>query len=181
MNNSITDQKLITAYSKLVNKQTDKITVSLLCKKADVARATFYTHYKDLDDFVNKLKDHIIDKFFEQATALLVCSEADLKEAVKKENLLLNKCELDILRFMISDTNYIGFALDANDYYASQHENSLFSEEVWKKHNEEINLFACGYLMILIFGITQYEETAFTENIKFCRMVFRYLFKEILE
>lgn len=51
----------------------NKITVSSLCKKAEINRSTFYKYYDDIYDLVKKIEDEMFDK---------------IKENIKK-------CELD--------------------------------------------------------------------------------------
>lgn len=45
----------------MVEKETDKITVLELCKKADINKSTFYLHYKSMDDCLQQCFDIIMD------------------------------------------------------------------------------------------------------------------------
>ncbi|HBE13981.1 MAG TPA: TetR/AcrR family transcriptional regulator, partial [Clostridiales bacterium] len=42
-------------------KAASKITIKEICENADVNRATFYAHYVDQNDLLNKIKDEVID------------------------------------------------------------------------------------------------------------------------
>ena len=173
------DIKLIRAYSRLLKKETKKISVCLLCETANVSRASFYIYYKGMSEFENILDTYILNKFFEQSTYLLRCSEEEFIKAIKKENLFFDKYELIILRHMISGSNYLKFAAFADNYYLKEKEASLFSEEVWKKHKPDLDFFSRGYLMILILGLTGYMENTFEKDIRKCRELFRHLCSEI--
>ncbi|MCR4675397.1 MAG: TetR/AcrR family transcriptional regulator, partial [Lachnospiraceae bacterium] len=56
-----TKMRIQTAFYELLNEYDyEKITVTLLCKEADINRATFYKHYLDIDDLVDKLQEKTI-------------------------------------------------------------------------------------------------------------------------
>lgn len=52
----------------MVEKETDKITVLELCKKADINKSTFYLHYKNMDDCLQQCFDIIMDGVVEVST-----------------------------------------------------------------------------------------------------------------
>ena len=60
------EKKLYEALAKIVSKGEEKLSVSTLCEKADVSRASFYIYYKDLDDFEAKCRTCVSERLFEQ-------------------------------------------------------------------------------------------------------------------
>ena len=46
-------------------KELNEITVSDICKKADLNRSTFYANYIDVYDLVDKIKDRMMEDFFD--------------------------------------------------------------------------------------------------------------------
>lgn len=46
----------------LEDKEIHKITVTDICKKADINRGTFYTHYKDAYDLLQSIEDELFDQ-----------------------------------------------------------------------------------------------------------------------
>ena len=177
MNKKI-NQKLVSAYAKLIKKNAERITVSLLCEKANVARATFYTHYKDLNDFKNQLDKYIVDLLFKQATTFLCRSEKELERSVKKVNLLFNDNEITVLRNMISGTNYIDFAEFANSYFSDNKNKAPFPESMWKENKRLLDIFTWGYFPILIVNLLNYDEDNLISDIKNSRELLRHLFGE---
>lgn len=175
------DVKLIRAYSRLLKKETKKIGVSLLCETAEVSRASFYIYYNSLSEFEKSLGNYMMNKFFEQSTYLLSCSEEELEKFIKKENFFFNKYELIILKHMISGSKYLDFAAFADSYYLKEKEASLFSEDVWEKHKQKLDFFSRGYLMILILGMTGYMENTFEKDVRKCRALFKHLCNEITQ
>lgn len=178
MNKSI-DIKLIRAYSKLLKKDTKKISVCLLCETAEVSRASFYVYHKSMGEFEKSLGTYMMSKFFEYSTYLLRCSEDEFAKAIKKENSSFDKYETVILKHMISGSNYLDFAIFADSYYLKEKEASLFSPEVWEKHKQVLDFFSRGYLMILILGMTGYMENTYEKDIRKCRALFKCLCNEI--
>ena len=65
-----TKQQLQEAFAALIEeKGLEAVTVSELTKRADVNRGTFYAHYADKNDFVEKCEREILEGIFEiQAT-----------------------------------------------------------------------------------------------------------------
>jgi len=59
-------------FKLLKAKQLNQITVKELCKLADINRGTFYSHYMDLFDLVQKLEEALIE---------------DMKAVIKFENI----------------------------------------------------------------------------------------------
>lgn len=50
-------------YELLFKKNNEKITVSDITKEANISRATFYAHYKDLHELEETVENTIIDSF----------------------------------------------------------------------------------------------------------------------
>ena len=173
--NESTERKLCVAYSKLLRKQTEKITVTELCRKADVSRATFYIYYKDIDEYVEKLRMHIASQLFGQASRLLLCSDSEFPKFIKKENLVFGEYETEILKNMLSGANYLTFASLTDVLFVGEKNASPFSGSAWEKHREEIELFTRGYLIILISGLINYSEADFRSDMRNCRSYFRKL------
>lgn len=48
-------------FELLETKELSKITVKELCGLADINRSTFYSHYEDVYDLVQKIEDHIFE------------------------------------------------------------------------------------------------------------------------
>ena len=49
-------------YELLKDKEYEKITVTAVCERAEINRATFYKHYLDIPDLVEKLQDETIQE-----------------------------------------------------------------------------------------------------------------------
>lgn len=48
-------------------KELGKISVSELCKRADISRGSFYSHYDDIYDVAEEYENEMIDTFFDNA------------------------------------------------------------------------------------------------------------------
>ena len=49
--------------SLLRSKPLSRITVTELCQKAEINRATFYKHYLDIPDLMDRMKEELFEKF----------------------------------------------------------------------------------------------------------------------
>jgi AcrR family transcriptional regulator len=56
-------------YELLQELGYEKVTVTAICKKAEINRATFYKHYLDVPDLVDKLQESAIEKLSEKLDA----------------------------------------------------------------------------------------------------------------
>lgn len=70
-----------TLISLLEEKELNKITVSELCEKSDINRATFYRYYMDIYDLLEKLEQELIDELKE---ILPNYSDCSMKEVIKE-------------------------------------------------------------------------------------------------
>ena len=173
--NESTERKLRIAYGKLISRNAEKITVTDLCKKADVSRATFYIYYKDIDEYAEAVGKYIILQVYAQANKLMCCSDADFSKLLKRENLLFDDYEVKILESMLSGSNYLTYATLSRVYYVPEESNSPFTEYAWENYRDEIDLFSRGYLIILIMGLINYDETSFRSDMRNCRSYYKTL------
>ena len=62
-----TKMRIRTAFYELL-KETgyDKVTVTAVCDRAEINRATFYKHYLDIPDLVDKLQEEVINRLAEK-------------------------------------------------------------------------------------------------------------------
>lgn len=171
------DRKLIVALCELIKKNDErKLIVSNLCKKADISRATFYLHYKNFDEFREALKDYIIDKILNQAFILLLCEDRELKNAVKKENLIFDEYDNILLGYFTSNENCIEFGskafLNAEKYLQKLD----ISESLYEKmisDDKTYTVFFAGYACLVYFGLSDYDETRFRKEMERCRCLFK--------
>lgn len=58
-----TKMRIRSAFYELIQEmEPDKITVTAICKKAEINRATFYKHYLDVPDLTDKLQEETIEQ-----------------------------------------------------------------------------------------------------------------------
>lgn len=62
-----TKMRIRTAFHELIQEMDyEKITVTAICNRAEINRATFYKYYLDVPDLVDKLRDETINKLAEK-------------------------------------------------------------------------------------------------------------------
>lgn len=90
-------------------KPISKITVKEICEKADINRATFYSHYSDPYDLLHKIESETLEWAEKMVTILL--AQTDEREMIKIiENILEyivdNKKHIQILMSEQGDINF---------------------------------------------------------------------------
>ena len=175
------EQKLTVALCDIIKKNDErKMTVTNLCKKADVSRAAFYLHYSSFDEFVEKIKDEIIKKIIKEAYMLLLCDDSELPNAVKKENIIFNEYDYILLSYFTSNENCIEFG---NKAFNNAEEYFLVAEihELLKNRLSACQYcyeaFFAGYVCIVYFGLSDYDEARFRKEIEKCRSIFNLIEK----
>lgn len=59
-------EKIIKVFLNLIqSKEIHEISVSDICKQAEINRSTFYANYIDIYDLVDKIKDRIMEEFID--------------------------------------------------------------------------------------------------------------------
>lgn len=90
-------------------KPVSKITVKEICEKADINRATFYSHYSDPYDLLHKIESETLEWAEKMVTTIL--AQTDEKEMIKIiENILEyivdNKKHIQVLMSEQGDINF---------------------------------------------------------------------------
>lgn len=90
MSTSNTDKRILrrlrTAYAQLLKeKSIDKITVTDLTEQADMARATFYLHCSNIDEFRNDCFLYILSTAIRQCGVWFETGRDGINEACKKK------------------------------------------------------------------------------------------------
>ncbi|MEQ8198735.1 MAG: TetR/AcrR family transcriptional regulator [Clostridiaceae bacterium] len=119
-----TKNKVFGAAIELINeKGYDNVTVSEICKKAGVAKGTFYVHYKSKEDIVK-------ESYYSDMSEFVLKQYNDLISKDKNMNI-----KDRIGKFLISElmfANYVGYTMTCRAYVTNLAE--CISES--SKHNE---------------------------------------------
>lgn len=176
--------KLRETYLKLKNKNTQRISVTQLCKKSGVSRAAFYLHYKDIDDFISKNRDDIILKLFEQLKVILRSDDSELTTILLEKNLLLNKSERALLGCLF-DSNDLIFLNNKSNWSITSGNEALFSYEpikdYYKIHHLEIGFYMNGFIPILYQNLINYNEKKFYIEVMMSRDIMRSILPDYFE
>lgn len=114
----MTESKIENALMDLLKYKTfDSIYVNDICKKAGIARTSFYSHYDDINDLICKIQE----KYYKDIINMLVTDHLSLKDAF---------------------TKYFYYLKDHSDFYKAyliSHESRIFK----KQHYESLyNLYS---------------------------------------
>ena len=173
-----TKRSLKNAYVQLLKEtEREKLNVNTLCERAEVSCSTFYTHYKSLEDFEEKLKA----KSFRDS--LLVCRQiynecGEISDKVKLGTLvkLLSK-DKDMITLLLARKHdlkeVMKFSLSASDavtpYITEQYE-STFDEKV-------VMNFICNGAMGELFN-DKHKFMTDRQVLVACYYIFEMLFTE---
>ena len=101
-------EKIETAFLSLIlNHKYEEITISQICKEANINRSTFYCHYDDINDLIIKIEN----KFAKGMASIFAYGERRTHEAFVemftfvKENKYFYKAFLNIPYATLAETN----------------------------------------------------------------------------
>ena len=138
-----------TFINLLEQKDINKITVSEICKTADINRSTFYRYYLDVYDLLSKIQDELIEK--------LKNIKADKKYTVESFS-------EEILNIFLEEKKLIKILFDTNEniYFLNTILEVAYQKckETWLEENVELNEEEIEYASVFIFngalGIVNY-------------------------
>lgn len=123
-----------TVKSALVELLTDtplnKITVSLLCTKAQVNRGTFYNHFYDVYHVYETIEKDLTEEFTEKLGAVGVFS---FDKAFLREIMLLIYFNLKLIRIILKNRNESSFYKDIVSFVKDK-----FTRELEMGNNKDI-------------------------------------------
>lgn len=163
-------KKLNEAYSHFI-KRDEKISVASLCKKAQVARATFYLHFNTLEDFSHQSNMYILSKFIKQTILLLKAQESNIDNVIKKENIIFEDYEIVLLKYYTEGNYYLSFlkAFQENDINEiRKYLYEKFGNDFVIKNCKKLEFFLNGFLTITYLNIIDYNEERFKFEMHHC-------------
>ncbi len=145
----------------LEEKDINKITVSELCSKCDINRATFYRYYLDIYDLLEAIKQDLIDELKEM---LLTYKNYSIRDLVKEylKIVLQNK---NLIKIIFANSKNMYFLDEFIEYFYENCKSKLF-DGIDDKEEEERTL-ASIYVVNGTLGIISYwVQNDFDEDIE---------------
>jgi len=136
----------------LSDKEINKVTVSEICKLADINRATFYRYYLDVFDLLDKIEEEFVTELRE-AYAVFDNDDYELSHYAKA---LLEICleNRKLVKILFNTKNNIDFMIDVLEEAYSR------CKEKWYKDNSNLDEKDANYAAVYIFngaiGIVNY-------------------------
>ncbi len=165
MHNGI-EAKIRKALAELARKNVEKISVSDLCKKAGVSRASFYLHYNDMDDLIEKTLLYIVDKFGEQLRIILDINNRPYEE---KYSIIFSEDDIAILKSFTEAHTYWSFAVHANEMIAPRFIKRMiesFGEETYREKEMLFEFIMNGGVATLYFDLLNYDRETYIRNMQ---------------
>ena len=160
------EEKLRVTLAMLAENEKEKISVSALCEKAGVSRASFYIYYADLEDLVNKTRNYIVNRLDEQLGVLL-----DVKDgkSFSESSLILTRTDIALLKGFTGKHIYWEFAVEANRILWPRYEKKKierWGEKFFNENKEKFEFFLNGGVATLYFDLLNYDKTTYMKNMR---------------
>lgn len=134
-------------------KELGKISVSELCKRADISRGTFYAHYNDIYGVAEDYENEMIDTFFNRAR--LVASQ-DILHFIDS-----------IFKFIRQNNENYRLLCRSNDFlFAAKKLTAIASEKLLELCESDSRIKNKNYLE---FDLQIFLEGLLCEYVKYCR------------
>ena len=177
MQNNV-EVKIRKAMARLTEKNVRKISVSALCEKAGVSRASFYIYYKDLEDLIEKTREYIVNKLDEQFTILVEITDDDYTE---EKCMIFDDIDIALLKGYTGRDVYWEFAVKANMIIGPRFEKKmkeLHGEEKYNKNKEIFEFILNGSIGTFYFDLLNCDKATYIENIRRTYEIVKELFSE---
>lgn len=163
MQNNV-ESKLKRTMAELADKNVEKISVSALCEKAGVSRASFYLYYKDIDDLIVKTREYIINKLDEQLNFIL-----DIEDGVcpDKCHIVFTEEDLALLKAFTGKHVYWDFAVDANKIMTPRFKKKMierWGENYYNENKEIFEFILTGGIATLYVDLLNYDKETYIKN-----------------
>ena len=170
------EMKLRQTVAELAEKNTEKISVSALCKKAGVSRASFYLYFENLEDLIIKTREYVINKLCEQLGIILDTADAD---SFGINDIVFSEDDLILLKAFTGNTVYWNFAVDANRIIGKRFEKRMieqWGEEYYNENKEIFEFVLNGGVATLYLDLVDFDKNLFIKNMRRITSIVRYLF-----
>lgn len=155
-NSSKKTRKLIKkTFAKMLSekKELGKISVSELCKRADISRGTFYCHYDDIYGVAEDYENELIDAFFDNARLI---GSVDIMNFIDS-----------IFEFIRQNNENYRLLCRSNDFiFAAKKLTAIASGKLLQLSLEDARIIKKEYLEL---DLTVFLEGLFCEYVKYCR------------
>lgn len=155
-NSSVKTRKLIkdTFIAMLAEKrEVSDITVSKLAERANISRATFYSHFDDIYDVVEEFESEIIEEFFTDAKLLATDNYEKFFD--------------ELLSFMEKNDKNYKIMCRTNDFlFSAKNLAAIAIGKLFEITNEDCRIKNRDFIEL---EISIFMEGIFCEYIKYCR------------
>lgn len=170
------EEKLRMTMANLADKKVEKISVSELCKKAGISRASFYIYYDSLDDLIKKTRDYVIEKMHSQLSVIL-----DIKDGaeISKDSILFSDTDISLLKGFTEKHVYWDFAIDANNIIAPRCRKKMierWGEEYYRENEEVFEFMINGGAAMLYLDLVDFDKEKYIRNMNYITGIAKELF-----
>ncbi len=172
--------KLRRTLAELADKEVEKISVSALCEKADVSRASFYIYYKDMDDLIAKTREYIINKLIDQLNIIL-----DIRDGVRndKNRVIFDDDDISLLKGFVGKHIYWNFAVDANRIITPRFKKKMierWGEDYYNENEEKFEFVLNGGVATLCLDLMFFNKETYIKNMQRISDIANEIFSDIL-
>lgn len=163
---NLVEEKLRVTLAKLADNGTKKISVAALCEKAGISRASFYIYYSDLDDLINKTREYIINKLYEQ---LKIIVDIKSEEFSEETHMIFDDVDIALLKGFTGKNVYWEFAIEANNIIFPRYEKKMkerWGEEYYNNNKEKFEFLINGGIATFYFDLLNYDKAECVKNMK---------------
>lgn len=172
------EERLRRTVAELSIKNVEKISVSALCEKAEVSRASFYLYYKDMEDLISKIREYIINKLDEQLNIILDIIDGGIKD---KNRVVFTQEDIALLKVLTGKHVYWDFAVDANSIIQPRYEKKMRErrgDEYFEKNKEKFEFLINGGIATLYFDLTDFDRETYLKNMRRITQIAEELFEK---
>lgn len=176
-----TKRLLREAFILLLEKQKpSSINVNMLTETADVSRATFYLHYKNIEDFIDATIDFYAELFAKQMMYWLLECRDSLESACKIKNLIMTEKDMEAFQTLFVRTSDFHTAVQIENRVRIHAERILDEAEIQaikSSDQRRVDFFFRGYFFCVREIVFDYEPKKAARKLALIFEIYDWFFK----
>lgn len=160
------EEQLRKAFVELMKTDDEKISVSALCKKGNISRASFYVHYDSIEEFVEKNREYTVNRIFDQMLSTIDAAGC-IDRKYKSYKMILTDTDIGLLSIYIGKHSYQHFAYTANKLIYPKFRKLMiehWGEEYFTENESTFEFALNGSVAMLCIDLLSYDKETFTKN-----------------
>ena len=174
-------RRLRNAYAYLLSQHPEEpVSVTELTDCAEMARATFYLHYENMDAFRKDCFVYILQRVLQQCRSWFENGRSGIAEGCKKNKLLLTSLDRELLAALIRQQAFVEYYDLLQTFDLTQEMNTFYADKAFLTTADygKCKLFFVGFVTSCMGDLMEYSSSKMRLHLSYMFDIFEHLFAQ---